>query len=711
MDDNMTMKNCRKNISAEPGDVVLDVTQNTLTKANADSNFSNNLELTVKQQDFINETNTPHSHKLTIPMSEVVRLAYLLKNYYSKTEADNKYGVTVTKQTTADSGFAATYVVKQNNTQVGTKINIPKDFLVRSATLKTVSTQNQPVNGYKVGDKYIDFVINTSDNSANDQHVYVNVKDLVDVYTADESTLTVSNNKFSVKSGGISDTHLTTALKNLINSKVDTAGTGLSKTGTTLKVNLSSAINSNSETNAATSKAVSEAIKEAKKYVDQEILGVLDPNGVVRLEIAEKADADHKHGNITKDGELTQSNTPVPNAIATTNASGKIVASTTIKKEKISDFAHNQASSTITDTTNYPNIENTQQTQSSINSAVNIKLGKKVDKETGKGLSTNDFTTDLKNKLDRIEREANKYVHPTQGALTGKPTSAQAPGFGSTFTVSQVSVNTLGHVTGLTDRTITIPGTEASTSGKGLMSKTMYEKLDKIEPEANKYVHPTPGALTGKPTSAQTPGFGSTFTVSQVSVNALGHVTGLTDRNITIPATKGNGNAFGIVKLTDSYTTTAATASANIGASGAAVANAYNTLNSSITNVRNDLTTLNNKYYKSNDLYVRLIRTQPSGVMYPKIDINEWEGSRLQANVGDRLNVKVMSRSGQSVAGRRVRLRFGTTVKTGITNNAGMLPLNNGDLGLNTGVDGVAYAIMQGDDNHEKSFDIQFIEF
>ena len=633
MDDNMTMKNCRKNISAEPGDVVLDVTQNTLTKANADSNFSNNLELTVKQQDFIDETNTPHSHKLTIPMSEVVRLAYLLKNYYSKTEADNKYGVTVTKQTTADSGFAATYVVKQNNTQVGTKINIPKDFLVRSATLKTVSTQNQPVNGYKVGDKYIDFVINTSDNSANDQHVYVNVKDLVDVYTADESTLTVSNNKFSVKAGGIADTHLTTALKNLINSKVDTAGTGLSKTGTTLKVNLSSAINSNSETNAATSKAVSEAIKEAKKYVDQEILGVLDPNGVVRLEIAEKADADHKHGYITKDGELAQSNTLVPNAIATTNASGKIVASTTIKKEKISDFAHNQASSTITDTTNYPNIENTQQTQSSINSAVNIKLGKKVDKETGKGLSTNDFTTDLKNKLDRIEREANKYVHPT------------------------------------------------------------------------------PGALTGKPTSAQTPGFGSTFTVSQVSVNALGHVTGLTDRNITIPATKGHANAFGIVKLTDSYTTTAATASANIGASGAAVANAYNTLNSSITNVRNDLTTLNNKYYKSNDLYVRLIRTQPSGVMYPKIDINEWEGSRLQVNVGDRLNVKVMSRSGESVAGIRVRLRFGTTVKTGITNNAGMLPLNNGDLGLNTGVDGVAYAIMQGDDNTEKSSDIQFIEF
>ena len=34
----------------------------------------------------------------------------------------------------------------------------------------------------------------------------------------------------------------------------------------------------------------------------------------------------------------------------------------------------------------------------------------KVDKVSGKGLSTNDFTTTLKNKLDGIEAEANKTV-------------------------------------------------------------------------------------------------------------------------------------------------------------------------------------------------------------------------------------------------------------------------------------------------------------
>ena len=40
--------------------------------------------------------------------------------------------VTVEKQAQAETGYAHTYVVKQNNTQVGVKINIPKDFLVKS---------------------------------------------------------------------------------------------------------------------------------------------------------------------------------------------------------------------------------------------------------------------------------------------------------------------------------------------------------------------------------------------------------------------------------------------------------------------------------------------------------------------------------------------------------------------------------------------------
>ncbi len=44
------------------------------------------------------------------------------------------------------------------------------------------------------------------------------------------------------------------------------------------------------------------------------------------------------------------------------------------------------------------------------------ELGKKVDKVSGKQLSTNDYTTAEKSKLAGIEESANNYIHPTSAA-------------------------------------------------------------------------------------------------------------------------------------------------------------------------------------------------------------------------------------------------------------------------------------------------------
>lgn len=49
---------------------------------------------------------------------------------------------------------------------------------------------------------------------------------------------------------------------------------------------------------------------------------------------------------------------------------------------------------------------------------IDTLLGKKVDKVDGKGLSTNDFTTAYKNKLDGIAEGANKYTLPTASSST-----------------------------------------------------------------------------------------------------------------------------------------------------------------------------------------------------------------------------------------------------------------------------------------------------
>ena len=66
-------------------------------------------------------------------------------------------------------------------------------------------------------------------------------------------------------------------------------------------------------------------------------------------------------------------------------------------------------------------------------------LSNKVDKVSGKGLSTNDFTDALLTKLNGIEEGANKYIHPTHSAVT----IASADG----RVLGNISVDSLGHIT------------------------------------------------------------------------------------------------------------------------------------------------------------------------------------------------------------------------------------------------------------------------
>ena len=104
-----------------------------------------------------------------------------------------------------------------------------------------------------------------------------------------------------------------------------------------------------------------------------------------------------------------------------------------------------------------------------------VDLSGKVDKVTGKGLSTNDYTTAEKTKLAGIAEGANKYVHPSHTAATSG--------------LYKITVDALGHVTAVTKVTkaditgLGIPGTNttyglASATANGLMSKEHYAKLN-----------------------------------------------------------------------------------------------------------------------------------------------------------------------------------------------------------------------------------------
>lgn len=107
----------------------------------------------------------------------------------------------IKKEDEADEGYVSTYNLYLNGTKVSNSasINIPKDYLVKSADIKVCQTADTPVTGYKKGDKYIDFVVNTAEGTGNESHIYLSVQDLVDVYKGSSSVNVSATNEISIK--------------------------------------------------------------------------------------------------------------------------------------------------------------------------------------------------------------------------------------------------------------------------------------------------------------------------------------------------------------------------------------------------------------------------------------------------------------------------------------------------------------------------------
>jgi hypothetical protein len=172
----------------------------------------------------------------------------------------------------------------------------------------------------------------------------------------------------------------------------------------------------------------------------------------------------------------------------------------------------------------------------------------------------------------------------TSGVTAGSygPTANVSGTNGTTINVPQITVDAYGRVTGVTNRTYTSVDTDthyttriyagASGTAANAAVTSPYVKITDdntyrnqirligggttaVSSDANgnitisstAYTHPTYTARTGKPTANATPGFGGTFTVSQITSDGTGHVTGATDRTITIPNTAA-GSALGLVK-------------------------------------------------------------------------------------------------------------------------------------------------------------------
>ncbi|HAU85880.1 MAG TPA: hypothetical protein DCW90_10360 [Lachnospiraceae bacterium] len=100
-----------------------------------------------------------------------------------KVELDAAPEYTIVKRAAADTGDVATYELQKDGVLVaGSVINIPLDYLVKSAELKVAGDADP--SGFAKDTKYIDFVVNTKAGAGTESHIYLNVNDLVDVYTS-----------------------------------------------------------------------------------------------------------------------------------------------------------------------------------------------------------------------------------------------------------------------------------------------------------------------------------------------------------------------------------------------------------------------------------------------------------------------------------------------------------------------------------------------
>lgn len=359
--------------------------------------------------------------------------------------------VTVEKLQTAESGYFASYVVKQNNAQVGATINIPKDFLVKSGSVREIgsseATQEMPE-----GTKVLDFVVNTIEGDGTASHIIIPVSDLVDVYTGGDGIAVSSANVISA----------------VLDTTGDDTGSGKFLTVGANGIKLD---------------GVSDAIAEAK----DDVIGASGDASSADTIYGAKKYADEKLANATANLEVTASGDTYVSASQDANDNKKInVAATasTIASLALADSALQGVDTTqqgtnvkVTLGTSGKNV-----TVAVDETALGTALNGKVDKVEGSSL----MTSEEHSKLTAIEADADVNVIEVvkvNGTALSVATADKSVNIDLTGKADKVASATSGNFAGLdangnltdsgskaADFATAAQGTKADTAIQGVVS-------------------------------------------------------------------------------------------------------------------------------------------------------------------------------------------------------------------------------------------------
>lgn len=151
------------------------------------------------------------------------------------------------------TGYLKTYGIYQGEnsysaqtnpaTLIG-KIDIPKDLVVTSGSVGTVTTPDVPYTGAQVGDKYIDLAI-----ANQTEHIYIPANSLVDIYTVEQNATQIqlaidSNNEISatIVAGSVGTTELAASAVTHAKLATDAVEEGNIKDGEVTLVKLASGV-------------------------------------------------------------------------------------------------------------------------------------------------------------------------------------------------------------------------------------------------------------------------------------------------------------------------------------------------------------------------------------------------------------------------------------------------------------------------------------